>query len=218
MQKSHRGSIPIFIGYDDLWKDPNIRQTVTFESCLFEDMDLGSTFAPKDQYWETAFSKLSEHYHEFASLIVATHASNTVVLRDCTFRVGNENVKTAVRVFCSDCCQPCDGNLSLTLLAFFHQEQLPRHLVTSLGAEVVVEKSCFNGNGLGTGGSPILLGHKADSMPTIKFDATDNFVKSPTDCNFVSEMLPDGVPPSCNENVTATAIECLSTAKDLVLF
>lgn len=102
---------------------------------------------------------------------------------------------------------------SLVSIDCSHQ-QAPGYLVTSLGAEVIIESSCFVDNNLGPGGSPVLLG-LANVAP--KFEAKDNFVVG-TDCDFVSEILPDGSTPMCSADVKASATECQSSAKDLPVF
>lgn len=90
--------VPMLIGYENDWKDPNIRQTVTFESCLFEDLDFGSKFIPDSAVLDDKLRfNYGRNYSEFSVMILATDPSNTVILRDCTFRNGNDNVGRAVR-------------------------------------------------------------------------------------------------------------------------
>lgn len=100
--------------------------------------------------------------------------------------------------------------------------------MTSWGAQVIVERSCFGGgNNLGSGGSPVLLGRAENGTPP-RFQAMDNFVDVVVDnndtasCgNLVSEMEPDGSPPTCSNNANATttsaATECLSTVRDVLI-
>lgn len=210
--------IPIFIGYEDDWKDPNIRQTVTFESCVFEEIDLGNALAAKDISYANdydlpnndvigpingsndpnngnTYAKRYANYTDFSTLILATGPANTVVVRDCVFRNGNDNQDEDVP-----------------------ELQSPGYLVTSLGAQMVIERSCFTvgSSKLGTGGGPVLVGLGNNGMPALV--TRDNHVDGNVGCNFVSEMLPDGSPPSCNINVTASATVCQSTMKDFWIF
>lgn len=111
---------------------------------------------------------------------------------------------------------------------------MPGYFITSFGAQVIVEQSCFSGIGeLGNGGGPILLGRHNDGesdgaavlapQQVLMFD--NNFVANDADgttdyCNLVSEMQPDGLPPTCNVSVMSadSASECQSTVQDLFVF
>lgn len=98
--KRNRDHVPIYIGYEDDGLDPPIRQTVTFESCVFDDMAFGQDFLADNALGDTT-AKLSyaDSLTDFATMIVATHPSNTVIVRDCVFQNGNNvdsNVRTRV--------------------------------------------------------------------------------------------------------------------------
>ena len=64
------GGTPIevdFQGWDDL---PDVRQVVTFEQCIFEDLTFGKNNAHS-----------GEDYPTLATLILATHPKNTLNVR-----------------------------------------------------------------------------------------------------------------------------------------
>ena len=83
-------SSPIHLGYrGDDEQDPRMHQTVTFESCIFEDMT----------FYQNADATEQE---DVAALINATFSSNTVVVKDCIFRHnrGRGRVRNALVVPC----------------------------------------------------------------------------------------------------------------------
>lgn len=87
------GSTPIIIDYQPAVRDTDltIRQTVTFESCVFEDMEYGRN--------EVQF-RAANLPSDTATLVLATHPWNTVIFRDCVFRnneVNEDQVKKCIR-------------------------------------------------------------------------------------------------------------------------
>uniref|UniRef100_A0A7S3L0V6 Right handed beta helix domain-containing protein n=1 Tax=Amphora coffeiformis TaxID=265554 RepID=A0A7S3L0V6_9STRA len=73
--RSTSGGTPIevdFQGWDDL---PDVRQVVTFERCIFQNLVFGSNNLIS-----------GEEYPMLTTLIMATHPKNTLIVRDCVFR------------------------------------------------------------------------------------------------------------------------------------
>eukprot|EP00977_Amphora_coffeiformis_P007023 scaffold1522_cov166-Amphora_coffeaeformis.AAC.1 len=73
--QSTSGGTPIevdFQGWDDL---PDVRQVVTFERCIFQNLVFGSNNLIS-----------GEEYPMLTTLIMATHPKNTLIVRDCVFR------------------------------------------------------------------------------------------------------------------------------------
>ena len=62
-----------FTGYLD---KPGIRQSVTFENCIFEDL----------QYGPVQVDMLGGESATVSTIILATDVHNTVIFRDCLFR------------------------------------------------------------------------------------------------------------------------------------
>lgn len=71
----------ILIDYQDNWNriDPPVRQTITFESCIFEDLPHGEN--------QILFQG---NYRDFSTFIRATLPANSVVIRDSVFRNINQ--------------------------------------------------------------------------------------------------------------------------------
>ena len=92
---------PVVIGYnnDTLGRkldDPPIRQTVTFESCVFFNMRFGqNTVVNNDDDTPNA----AENYTDITTLFMATHPANTLIIRDCVFRENGITNGAPVRVF-----------------------------------------------------------------------------------------------------------------------
>ena len=75
---------PIIIDHVQDASNPRLRQTVTFEGCIFEDMKYGLPFFTSSSVWHPAFP-----FHgpsDIATMILATNNANTVAFRDCVFR------------------------------------------------------------------------------------------------------------------------------------
>lgn len=88
---------------------------------------------------------------------------------------------------------------------------MPGYIITSLGAEVIIENSCFSDTSFGIGGSPVLLGLEETNDPI--FSATNNFISESGTCAFVSQVEP-GAQPTCRD-VSADATECQAGANEL---
>ena len=69
-----------FPGYSDL---PTLRQTVTFESCIFENLQYGPTdiFEAPLPYTGADIPAALEEYPGLSAVIVATSSQNTVIVR-----------------------------------------------------------------------------------------------------------------------------------------
>ena len=95
--------------------------------------------------------------------------------------------------------------------------QQPGNLIASLGAEVIIENSCFYGTSLlGAAGVPILLG---GDFGTPKFTGINNFVDGTQGCNFVGELVSGpGEPLNVSCGAIADATECQSSLVDFVGF
>ena len=75
------GGAPIivdFYGWDEF---PDIRQTVTFENCIFENMGISQVSFPADY-----IDPPKIEFPTGATIILATTVVNTVILRDSIFR------------------------------------------------------------------------------------------------------------------------------------
>jgi hypothetical protein len=75
---------PIIVNFQGHESDPSIRQRVTFDSCLFEDITYGAL--PSNEY-------------DVAAIIVATTPQNTVVLQRCSFRDVTVNGQVRICTF-----------------------------------------------------------------------------------------------------------------------
>lgn len=75
---------------------------MTFESCIFEEMDFGSMFSPQRDIAGTDLNRqgtdFGKDYAKVSTMILATHPSNTVIIRDCVFRNGNINLDREVSI------------------------------------------------------------------------------------------------------------------------
>lgn len=82
--------IPIFIGNE--YAD---HQRVTFEGCVFEDLNFGNYFAAEEDKSVPEFGFYRDYvsnYSDTSTLILATSPSNTLIIRNSVFRNGNDNV------------------------------------------------------------------------------------------------------------------------------
>lgn len=94
----------------------------------------------------------------------------------------------------------------------FDALQFPGYLLTTLGAELRIEQSCFQAGSIGDGGSSVLLGLE-NGVPI--FYSEGSYVEGAGACNFVTEAVP-GLPHTCDVNIKANATSCLSSVKDTV--
>ena len=77
----------------------------------------------------------------------------------------------------------------------------------SLGAEVIIEKTCFLPNKSGKEGHPVVLGE--ESISSFK-NGLNNHVADTWPCNFVGDVESD-LTVACRSNVRADAAECLAS-------
>uniref|UniRef100_A0A7S3L086 Right handed beta helix domain-containing protein n=1 Tax=Amphora coffeiformis TaxID=265554 RepID=A0A7S3L086_9STRA len=116
-----------------------LRQTVTFEGCIFEDLDFGPV----------------SRFPNISTVVLATNGLNTVIFRNCIFR--NNYITT--------------------------KEEFSGNMITSMGAQVIVEQTCFYENSMRAGASPILLfGDSALSS----FEGNNIFVDGNWSCDYVA--------------------------------
>jgi len=164
---------PIKIDFPGWNDEPTIRQIVTFESCIFENLQYGPTDIPD-----------GEAYPGLSALIVATNSKNTVTVRDSVFR--NNDVEAGF-----------SGSA-----------------IASLGAQVVVEQSCFQANSAGLSQSPVHLINEFVVDPLLM---NNNYVEGVWECDLLSIRGEDGGNATC-VNQTSTAESCQSSLKDFIVF
>ena len=128
---------------------------------------------------------------------------------DCVFR-SNE----AIEVSHNGALSVYTTRKSVSQLDLLPSFQFPGSFITSLGAEVQVEKTCFNPSAVGQYLSPILLAGDGDAADFT--DGGDNYVEGTWDCPLIGDFAPD---PSvgCGAAV-ADETSCQASNSNFVVF
>ena len=190
MQKFTASRTPIVVDFRGAPGDPSLRQTIRFESCIFENL----TYTPHNL-------RLDNEYTSAAAVILATSPANTVIVSDSVFRgnavqgsvsIGNE-IPRGVQTF--DLPHVLNAPCS----------QLPGAMIASLGAEVKVDTTCFLPNQSGQYASPILL----EGNPTFD-NGADNYVEGNWNCPWVGDLQSDSS-IVCGASDPSAATTCQSS-------
>eukprot|EP00977_Amphora_coffeiformis_P023961 scaffold14782_cov174-Amphora_coffeaeformis.AAC.14 len=138
-----------------------------------------------------------EAYPGLSALIVATNSKNTVTVRD--FISSHQfSSRRADSVFRNN---DVEAGFSGSAIA-------------SLGAQVVVEQSCFQANSAGLSQSPVHLINEFVVDPLLM---NNNYVEGVWECDLLSIRGEDGGNATC-VNQTSTAESCQSSLKDFIVF
>ena len=84
------GFTSIVIDFQQRNSTPLVTQTVTFEGCIFQDINYGPNSVPKIVQWyqpnQPESTSLALDYPDLTTLVMVTTPANKVIFRDCTFR------------------------------------------------------------------------------------------------------------------------------------
>lgn len=219
MQRAILFDTSIVIDYEGDPNDPSRRQTITFDGCLFEDLPFGESLVTFQETYDLIVA--------LSPLVQVLSDANTLIVRNSVFRNNIHQEGAVSSGMNSVCLSFAVRVVSLTLFFdLFKFQRYPGSIIASLGAEVLIEDSCFDQNYLVNNrlrdysATILLLGD--DSAPN-SISSSNNYAQKRVPPNFVSyeECLFLGRLPSTGGLIclahNAEAAECLSSMKDVTV-